>query len=311
MTCEEKIWELRQIIEEQLTPLINNDYVLYDLPYYSNIGDLLIWEGELSFLKGLPFKMLECCSAFTSNLKRKIKKDTIILLQGGGNFGDIWDIHEFKRKVIRNYPENRIIIFPQTVFYQKNENMLRDIELMSRHPYLTICARDIHSFEVLKKNFKNTILLVPDMAFCIPYENLQKYLQPTQNKTLYVKRKDKELCKENISFSPLFNLFESDWPSYEQVTWEEKGLKLAYKFRHLGLSSIIDLYAFYILRPQLIRKGIEFVSQYREIYTTRLHVFILSILLGKSCTIIDNSYGKNSSFYETWLKNVDGIILHK
>ena len=126
-----------------------------------------------------------------------------------------------------------------------------------------------------------------------------------------VKRKDKELCKENISFSPLFNLFESDWPSYEQVTWEEKGLKLAYKFRHLGLSSIIDLYAFYILRPQLIRKGIEFVSQYREIYTTRLHVFILSILLGKSCTIIDNSYGKNSSFYETWLKNVDGIILHK
>ena len=73
----------------------------------------------------------------------------------------------------------------------------------------------------------------------------------------------------------------------------------------------IDLYAFYILRPQLIRKGIEFVSQYREIYTTRLHVFILSILLGKSCTIIDNSYGKNSSFYETWLKNVDGIILHK
>lgn len=311
MTCEEKIWELRQIIEEQLTPLINNDYVLYDLPYYSNIGDLLIWEGELSFLKGLPFKMLECDSAFTSNLKRKIKKDTIILLQGGGNFGDIWDIHEFKRKVIRNYPENRIIIFPQTVFYQKNENMLRDIELMSRHPYLTICARDIHSFEVLKKNFKNTILLVPDMAFCIPYENLQKYLQPTQNKTLYVKRKDKELCKENISFSPLFNLFESDWPSYEQVTWEEKGLKLAYKFRHLGLSSIIDLYAFYILRPQLIRKGIEFVSQYREIYTTRLHVFILSILLGKSCTIIDNSYGKNSSFYETWLKNVDGIILHK
>ena len=311
MTCEEKIWELRQIIEEQLTPLINNDYVLYDLPYYSNIGDLLICEGELSFLIGLPFKMLECGSAFTSNLKRKIKKDTIILLQGGGNFGDIWDIHEFKRKVIRNYPENRIIIFPQTVFYQKNENMLRDIELMSRHPYLTICARDIHSFEVLKKNFKNTILLVPDMAFCIPYENLQKYLQPTQNKTLYVKRKDKELCKENISFSPLFNLFESDWPSYEQVTWEEKGLKLAYKFRHLGLSSIIDLYAFYILRPQLIRKGIEFVSQYREIYTTRLHVFILSILLGKSCTIIDNSYGKNSSFYETWLKNVDGIILHK
>lgn len=56
MTCEEKIWELRQIIEEQLTPLINNDYVLYDLPYYSNIGDLLIWEGELSFFERTSFQ---------------------------------------------------------------------------------------------------------------------------------------------------------------------------------------------------------------------------------------------------------------
>lgn len=73
------------------------------------------------FLKGLPFKMLECGSAFTSNLKRKIKKDTIILLQGGGNFGDIWDIHEFKRKVIRNYPENRIIIFLRLYFTKKTK----------------------------------------------------------------------------------------------------------------------------------------------------------------------------------------------
>lgn len=311
MTYVEKILDLRQIIEKQLTPLINNNYVLYDLPYHLNIGDLLIWEGELSFLKKLPFKMLEYGSAYTSNLKKRISKNTIILLHGGGNFGDIWNIHEFKRKVIENYPENRIIIFPQTVFYQKKENMLRDIELMSKHPDLTICARDICSFEILKKNFQNTILLIPDMAFCIPPENLHRYLRPTKNLTLYVKRKDKELCKENISFSPSFNLFQSDWPSYEQATWEEKGLKFAHKLRHLGLSSIIDLYSSNILRPQLIRKGIEFVSQYKEIYTTRLHVFILSILLEKPCTIIDNSYGKNSAFYETWLKDVDGISLHK
>ena len=37
MTCEEKIWELRQIIEEQLTPLINNDYVLSLIPQHFDL----------------------------------------------------------------------------------------------------------------------------------------------------------------------------------------------------------------------------------------------------------------------------------
>ena len=39
------IGKLRKKLVETLIPLVDNDYVLVDLPYYSNVGDLLIWEG--------------------------------------------------------------------------------------------------------------------------------------------------------------------------------------------------------------------------------------------------------------------------
>ena len=53
MNYQEKITDLRKKIKDKLSPLIDNDYVLLDLPYHKNIGDILIWAGEIEFLKTL------------------------------------------------------------------------------------------------------------------------------------------------------------------------------------------------------------------------------------------------------------------
>lgn len=51
MTVSEKISQLKSIIDKQLSPLIDANYILLDVPYYTNIGDTLIWEGTREFLK--------------------------------------------------------------------------------------------------------------------------------------------------------------------------------------------------------------------------------------------------------------------
>ena len=43
--------DLRKIIDTNLLPIIGKRVVLLEVPYYLNIGDLLIWKGELEFLK--------------------------------------------------------------------------------------------------------------------------------------------------------------------------------------------------------------------------------------------------------------------
>ena len=58
-----------------------------------------------------------------------------------------------------------------------------------------------------------------------------------------------------------------------------------------------------------IRKGIHFVNGYDIVYTTRLHVAILSVLLNKQVYFFDNSYGKNSALYNTWLLEFPNIKL--
>lgn len=58
---------------------------------------------------------------------------------------------------------------------------------------------------------------------------------------------------------------------------------------------------------EYVETGIRFINQYDEVYATRLHVFVLSVLLQKKVHVFDNSYGKNSGLYNTWLKDFDNV----
>ena len=86
---EKKVNELCSEIYQKLSLLIDNDYILVDLPYHSNIGDVLIWEGERQFLSKLPYKCLYKASMYTYK-KPKVDRNTIVLIHGGGNWGDVW-----------------------------------------------------------------------------------------------------------------------------------------------------------------------------------------------------------------------------
>lgn len=314
MTFGKKIEQLKGQIYDTLSSLIDNEYVLYDLPYHNNIGDLLIWEGELNFLGSLSYQMKDACSINTHGSLRdvKIQDNTIILMHGGGNFGDIWRaMQEFRLNILKKYPNNKILIFPQTVFYKDVDLMKSDAKIMGQHKNLTICARDVVSYAILKQNFSNRILLVPDMAFCIPVEQLQQYAKPVLDKTLFLKRRDCELQKSEYRIPNQFPLEICDWPSMEHIDIVQQGMRCMILLRKLGVPYLEDWYSNKIYRSNLIKKGVEFVSQYKEIYTTRLHVAILSTLLGKPFHFLDNSYGKNKNFYDTWLTDVDGIMFEK
>jgi|SRR5665647_2879355 len=316
MNYEKKITELKQLIELTLTPYITSNYVLYDLPYHTNIGDTLIWEGELSFLGNLSYKCIDTASITTCTFP-KLQNDTIILFHGGGNLGDLYHEHiEFLIKLTEKYPSNRILVFPQTVFYNDKIRLQCDAELLATHKDLILCARDNESYSLLKTFFSNTILLLPDMAFCIPTLELNKYRTIEGNKTLLLKRSDCELDNEKIPLLPP-EIDCKDWPTFEHRLNDGVFIgKVISTLSKLNLpiiggkiNKLWDFYAYRVYRKDLLRIGVKFVSQYRYIYSTRLHVFILAILLHKEVKIIDNSYKKNSTFYNTWLKDFDGAEL--
>lgn len=310
---------LREKIKMTLTPLINNDYILLDLPYYSNIGDTLIWEGTKEYLETLPYKCLYYASK-DSFIYRKLPKNIVILLQGGGNFGDLYRLHsEFRKKIIELYSDNKVIILPQTVFYEDERMMKVDVEFYSQHKNVTICAREQHSYNILKMHFKNEILLLPDMAFFI---NLSKYkMRKEEERVLYLKRIDKEYVDNNINGYMPVNVETHDWPTYghryRKVIWVERFFSVLKRFAkgiYVNNKYIIRLDDFkrnHFYRSFYVQLGISFLCPYSKIYTTRLHVMILGLLLGKKLVLINNSSGKIWNYYETWLKGIDSIELFR
>lgn len=306
---------MRKKIRDSLTPLITHDYVLLDLPYYDNIGDTLIWEGTREFLKTLPYKCLYYASK-DSFIYRELSSETIILLQGGGNFGDLYRQHsEYRKKIIKLYPNNQIIILPQSVYYENDTYIKEDADAYSNHSNLTICAREQYSYNFLLAHFRNQCLLIPDMAF---YIDISKFhLSENQNKILYLKRIDKEFVNENIEYSIPAEAERHDWPTYEQsfktsacVEWWFYNVSRVCRVIGIGsrwIARLNDWKRNYYYRRFYVQLGIDFLCQYQTVYTTRLHVLILAVLLDKKIYLINNTSGKVVNFYTTWLKEFDNV----
>ncbi len=318
MTQQDKVKYLSSLVEERLIPLIDHDYVLYGLPYYSNIGDTLIWEGELELLKKVHFKCKGVCG-WDEYPAENVAGDNIILIQGGGYFGDVWrNAWQNVLDGIRQYKNNRIIMLPFSIFYNNEKLREADANYLSTFQHLTICARDSYSYEYARKHFKNEVLLVPDTAFCINRSYLDRWTVSPTEKVLLLKRCDKELVSDNIII-PETNVEVRDWPTIESMNDKEIRFQKIIKKLKKAQRKLPQLKSFFrkiedelyyrFYRKEMTSRGVSFVSSYNKVYTTRLHVLILSVLLGKEVYLIDNSYGKLSGCYDTWLKDVEGVYV--
>lgn len=304
---------LRQLLETSILPLIDSDYVFLDLPYHPNVGDTLIAYAAKHILERSPYHCLYRSSGYTFD-DRFISPKTLIIFNGGGNFGDLWkSFTDFRNRVILEHPNNRFLILPQSVCYRDEKNLEEDVKVYSScGQRMTICARDKKSYEFLKNNFKNnTVLLVPDLAFYTDKSILKP--KTGRGRVLFLRRRDAEYVP-SAKYDIVPNSAEiHDWPTMERfmrIHW--KYLRLI-ELRREGLwypklfLHIEDKIWQKVILPYYLHNGIKFVNRYDVIYTTRLHVAILGVLLKKQVYFFDNSYGKNSALYNTWLKESPNI----
>lgn len=319
MTSQKKIEQLSSILYEQLTPLVDRDYVLYGYPNYTNIGDTLIWDGELEFLKRIPHKCVGTC--FWNEYPNKpLDKDIIVLITGGGYFGDMWrDGWNNVLQGLSHLKDNRIIILPNSIHYNDPRLLEEDVNYLKGFKELIICARDSWSFEFAKKHFENKIMLLPDMAFCINTDALKKWIVPVTKNILYLKRNDKEFVAET-GLKENEGIDIHDWPTMESTSLFQKNIDRCDRYlmrfgrRHLIPKFLENAGRKYIyenlFRKYLTAIGVKFISQYKIIVTTRLHCMILGVLLGKEVEFIDNSYHKLGNFYSTWLSDCETVNEH-
>lgn len=304
------------ILVQEFARSIDNDYILLDLPYYANVGDVLIWQSTLDVLKKLPFKCLYSSSIETYS-KPQISERTIILFLGGGNFGDLWIRHQmFRQKVLKDFPKNKIIQLPQSALFNDECFLKEDVDLFRSHKApIVFFARERKTFDFFEKNYpfvENR--LVPDMVLSFDVLSFCKKHSISLCKgqgTLLVNRNDSE--KNNVPIEIVSPYDIGDWPCMNMPIFEERLYGRTVKIASVLGVKFKNWYSNYffkkILKKRYISSGVQFLNKYETVYSTRLHSAILAWLLGKNVYVIDNSYGKCKGIFNEWLKNEQNVVM--
>lgn len=296
--------QLRQILN--VIPQGSSIYYL-DYPVHSNGGDLLIMKGTEAFFKDNQIRVRARYSVLDFPESLVIPKDHIIVLHGGGNFGDLYPVHQrLREKIIAGYPQHRIVILPQTIFYKKEAEFDRTAHIFNRHNDVHLYVRDPLSYEMATMKFHNcSIYLSPDMAHQL--WPIQPKSSPGKDLLCFF-RTDIEKTREQEQLERSGRGDYLDWTSlYNRV--EKKSINMIVRMMRKGgvplpMQAIWGMYTDY-----LVGKAIKRFSGYKIVQTSRLHGHILSCLMDKPNTLLDNSYGKNSNYYNTWTNGIKSAQL--
>lgn len=296
---------------ETIVALINGHSTVYlDLPLHGNVGDLLIMFGTLQYFKNNSITCTHKSTVYNFS-PNVIGKESVILLHGGGNFGDLYDLHQnFRRMIIEKFPDNRIVVLPQSIYYKSEDNYKIDCIHFSKHSDFHLCARDKNSLAFAQGLSKHTYL-APDMAHHLypikPYGNPSK-------KVLAIKRVDIEAVG-NISNCELQYDTITDWPllfgdTENNTIWRlNRYFKLLSETHLLWLGGAAGLRVWLWYAKKMVNQAIRLYSEHERIVTDRLHGHILACLMDKQNTVYDNSYGKNSSYVKEWTLQSDKVEL--
>lgn len=269
-------------------------------PRHKNLGDHAIVYAQYKYIEKMypdmaifEFSKLEY-ETYRFLLKRIITKKALIVIDGGGNLGTLWPEEDaLINNVISDFRDNRIIIFPQTAYYEgdkRNELIKAFSDKINSHKDILLMVRDKASYDLFFDHISDTkIKLCPDIVLSL--KDNENYSPATERGGIAIcLRDDKESTSGNEIKNDICSIL------------AQKGY--GYKF----ITTFADHNIYPEERERILKeKWVEFAS-FKLIITDRLHGMIFSTITGTPCIALDNLSKKVSGGYE-WVKDMGYITI--
>lgn len=302
---------LRAQIDKVLVPLIaghERHICLIDPPNHANVGDSAILLGELAFLKArFPHSRLSFydIDSFSERCEPLIDDATIILIHGGGNFGDIYPRHqELRLRILNRFPKKRVVQLPQSISFAEPAGLLRTADAIASHGDFHLLVRDEVSHAFAVKNFACPTWLSPDMAFWLDLD-----AKVPSHEVFCLLRSDKEAVADHTA---ILATVRNHTHSFESVDWMDDPDTLPRKIdrKLLWLTHSRPKLTWPLMPVMLaarrryaqdrVNVGIDLLSRGRVVVTDRLHAHVMCCLMGIPNLTFDSMDGKVSALYRTW-----------
>lgn len=269
-------------------------------PTHSNIGDQMIVFGMEKWCeKYMPdFICKEYDDgiykdwSYFAFLKLVIKKGYLLFLRGGGSLGDRYIGYEqFIRHVLKSYPKNKIVMFPQSVSFSNTpdgEIEKKETEkAYDAHPDFTLYARDETSFALANEMFHRAkVRLCPDIAMFL--FNRYQPKQYDRGGLFLCLRKDIENFYSDAEHSEMINSLNKQYDIRFGDTGAEHPISAAQ-------------------RKSEIEELLSLFSKSSVTVTDRFHGVISAVLTGTPCVALRSEDHKIVSGIK-WFEGVDFIF---
>ena len=261
---------------------------------YGNVGDHAINEYTNLFLKPVfeKEKILEVTGTEYRRdagiLHHYVSQEDVLILPGGGNFGNRYNAEKIREDIMETWPSNRKVMFPQSACFtddsEGDKALAQASERYRDEANITLFARDPYTFDLMRKNFDCPVYLCPDIVLVGQATPAQK----RDRSVLICLRSDKE-----GRFS------EADIRQLERRL-------TARGSRHRRIDLQKDYMIFKEDRRRAVAEHMSAFAGAGLVITDRLHGVIFSAITGTPCIAVDNYNGKVRRGCE-WLSDLPYI----
>ncbi|MDR1377656.1 MAG: polysaccharide pyruvyl transferase family protein [Synergistaceae bacterium] len=273
--------------------------MLFCCPEHKNLGDHAITAAVVDFFASeLPqyplIKISEILGKYNlSEVKKYIRDTDIILINAGGFLGTLymsWS-EEPVRNIIQAFPENKIVVLPQTVYYEDTpwgeEQLEKTKMIWQSHHNLSVFLREERSYDLVKKRLYGGYF---NAAFCVPDIVLE--LNKTEPKRdrhggLLCFRDDKESILSKIEIQAIESAVSQNFGQYFYVDTVID--RIFVKDFDNELKNMFDKFR----RAQIV-------------VTDRLHGLIFSAITSTPCVALNN-VSRKVEYISKWLDEFNYI----
>lgn len=283
--------------KEEKLPINENKRIIYLLlsTDYSNLGDhAMTYTQKINLENRYPnAQVIEITVANTlkylKTILKALKKEDIITLKGGGNIGLEYFREElYRREIIKTFKNNRIVIFPQTIYFPKSKLGVKELEItcniFKENQNLYLFTRDKVSYDTLSDYLDKRIFLVPDTVLLL--DDIKSDI--IRNGAMTAMRQDVEGTYSLLQKEELIELLKKYYSS----------VKISDTTTNYPIS-VDD-------RKAELQKNWNLFLSSEVVLTDRLHGMIFAAITKTPCIVFKTYNHKLQGQYE-WLKHLNYI----
>lgn len=263
---------------------------------HQNIGDAAIDLAEQNLLLQyfpdyfqVEFSTYEMPNKYHF-LQAIVNPSDILFINGGGNMGSLYrEEEELHRRIVQDFPNNKIVILPQTIYFADTPEGQAELALSARvynhHKDLTIFARGRESYDFACRHFYNArVRLMADVVLAL-------------HRDYGFDRSGVLLCLRGDGESVLAQQNQQILDTVQRI---DPDVEIRTNIAQQDISRVE--------RAAVVNDELQRYARRRVVVTDRLHGMIFAAVTGTPCVVLDNATHKSRDFYRTFLQDSNAVF---